>query len=326
MKPQATSCRGRAREADPRRSALLPLALGFGVIVSTALAESSATTAPAPNPPATPRDFFNAGTVKLREGKLKEAEAFFESALAAQRESLQPPALYNLGHVRFGQGVEELKKGPAGRSTAARGKALAKEAGDAIQAADDALASNDVQKMVAAYIHGRGVRKELKDATKAVKQAMQTHGTALARWQRSEGDFKSTVELKPSDADAQQNADTVDRLIAKLIDTLHQLEQAAGAMGDKAPDLGDKLKQLKGKIPAPDMPPGAAGDEEDDEDFPKGTEPGQKEGPTKQGEEMELSPEQAGWLLDAFRLDTERRLPMGQKDTAEPKNPNRATW
>ncbi|MGH7971388.1 MAG: hypothetical protein ACREIC_21935, partial [Limisphaerales bacterium] len=140
------------------------------------------------------------------------------------------------------------------------------------------------------------------------------------------GDFKSTVEMKPSDADARQNADIVDRCIAKLVDTIQQLEQAAGAMGDKTPDLGNKLKQLRGKIPAEDMPPGAAGDDEDDEDFPKGTEPGQKEGPTKQGEEMELSPEQAGWLLDAFRLDTERRLPMGQNDTGEPKNPNRPTW
>ena len=287
---------------------------------------SSSTAVTAAPPPATPREFFNAGTTKLREGKLREAEAFFESTLAAQRESLQPPALYNLGHVRFDQGVEELKKGPAGGATAGRGRAAAQAAGEAIQAADEALASNDVQKMVAAYMRGRGVRKELKEATKAVKQAMQTHGTALSKWQRSEGDFKSTVELKPSESDAQRNADIVDRCIAKLIDTLRQLEQAAGAMGDKTPDLGDKLKQLKGKIPAPDMPPGAAGDEEDDEDFPKGTEPGEKEGPTKQGEEMNLSPEQAGWLLDAFRLDSERRLPMGQNDTAEPKNPNRPTW
>jgi len=279
-----------------------------------------------PIAPATPKEFFNAGTQKLREGKLREAEAFLESVLAAQRETLQPPTLYNLGHVRFGQGAEELKKGPAGRPTAARGRAAALAATDAIASADEALASNDVQKMVAAYMRGRGVRKELKAATKAVQQAMQTYGTALARWQRSEGDFKSTVELTPSDTDAQQNVDAVDRCIAKLVDTLHELQQAAGAMGDKTPDLGDKLRQLKGKIPAPDMPPGAAGDEEDDEDFPKGTDPAQKEGPTKEGQEMELSPEQAGWLLDAFRLDSERRLPMGQNDTAEPKDRNRPTW
>ncbi len=27
---------------------------------------------------------------------------------------------------------------------------------------------------------------------------------------------------------------------------------------------------------------------------------------------MTLSPEQAGWLLDAYQLDSERRLPMGE--------------
>jgi hypothetical protein len=284
--------------------------------------------APAPEQaaPSTPREFFNAGTDRLHAGKLREAEAFFETVLSAQRDSWQPSALYNLGHVRFNQGTEELKKGPAGKPSAARGHSAAKAAGDAIQAADEALASNDVQKMVAAYMQGRGVRKELKDATKAVKQAMQTHGTALARWQRAEGDFKSTVELKASDADARQNVETVDRCIAKLIDTIRELQNAAGAMGQKMPDLGEKLKQLKGQIPAPEMPPGASGDEEEDEDFPKGPEPGQKEGPSTQGQEMELSPEQAGWLLDAFRLDTERRLPMGQRDTAEPKDPSRSTW
>ncbi len=310
---------------DPRRNAPGSI-LVAGCLVLHGLTGAALAAAPEPAAPETPREFFNAGTERLRQGKLREAEAFFESVLAAQREGLQPPALYNLGHVRFDQGAEELKKGPAGGPAAARGQAAAGAATEAIRAADEALASNDVQKMVEAYLRGRGVRKELKSATKAVRQAMQTHGAALARWQRSEGDFRSTVELAPSDQDAQQNAAIVDRCIAKLVDTIRQLQQSEGAMGQKMPDLGEKLKKLKGKIPAPDMPPGAAGDEEDDEDFPKGTEPGQKEGPTKQGEEMELSPEQAGWLLDAFRLDTERRLPMGQQDTAEPKNPNRRTW
>src|SRR3954451_16866539 len=60
--------------------------------------------------PSTPREFFNAGTRRLREGKLREAEAFLESALNSQIQNLQPSALYNLGEVRFNQGIEELKK------------------------------------------------------------------------------------------------------------------------------------------------------------------------------------------------------------------------
>ena len=57
-----------------------------------------------------------------------------------------------------------------------------------------------------------------------------------------------------------------------------------------------------------------------------GPKPGQKEGPSKDGkEEMPLSREQAGWLLDGFRPG-DRRLPMGPDAKAEPKDPNRPTW
>jgi hypothetical protein len=264
---------------------------------------------------------------KPGEAKLREAEALLESALSSQNERFQPPSLYNLGHVRFGQGAEELKKGPPAGPTSARGHAAADAADQAIHSADEAMADNDVQKMVASYIQGRGARKELKAAIKAVKRALETHGSALKKWERSSGDFKSTVELKQTDADAKQNADTVDRCIARLVDTLRELEMIANAMGAKQQDLGEKLKQLKGRIPAPDAPPGAAGDDDEEDDKPNGPKEGDKEGPSKQGnEEMALSPEQAGWLLDGFRLDSDRRLPMGMKDTAEPRERNRPTW
>ena len=282
--------------------------------------------APEPPPPSTPREFFNAGTQKLQQGKLREAESYFESALSSQLAKLEPPALYNLGHTRFGQGMEELKKGPGAGPTAAHGHAAAQWADAASREANEALQSEDVNKMVAAYMHGRGVRRELKAATKAVKRAMETHGTALAKWQRASGDFKSTVELDHTDKDAEQNAETVDRCIAKLIDTLRELEQIAMALGNKGNELKEKMQALKGKIPAPDMPPGAPGEDEEDEDMPQGPKEGQKEGPTKEGEEMALSPEQAAWLLEGFQLDSERRLPMGQKNTADTNPKNRKPW
>ena len=281
---------------------------------------------PEPVVPTTAREFFNAGTQKLREQKLREAEAFLEAALASQTELLQPPALYNLGHVRFGQGTNELKKGPASGPTLARSRNATGMADEAIRSADEALGGSDVQKMVSSYLRGRGTRKELNAAIKVVRQAMETHAAALKKWQRASGDFKSAAELNPRDAEAQQNADTMDRLIAKLIDTLNQLQQSAAALGDKKRDLGDKMKQLKGRIPEPDMPPGAAGDDEEEEDMPQGPKEGDKEGPAKEGEQMSLSPEQAGWLLESFRLDSERRLPMGQKDTTDPKDKKRRPW
>jgi len=283
----------------------------------------SATEPAAPN---TPRELFNAGTKQLRGGKLREAEASLESALASQRPALQPVALYNLGHVRFGQGIEELKKGPPAKPTASRARNAGAEVNDAVRQADEALAGNDVPKMVAAYMRGRGARKEAREATKAVRRALEAHGSTLVKWQRAEGDFKGTVELKSADTNAQYNADVVDRCIAKLVDSLRELQQAAAAAGDKGQELGEKLKQLKGRIPAPDMPPGGAGDDEEDEDNPFGPKPGDKEGPSKDGKEIAMSPEQAGWLLDGFRLDGDRRLPMNQDGKAEPRDPKKPTW
>jgi tetratricopeptide (TPR) repeat protein len=299
----------------------LPLLLALAALGATPSAPP-----PEQAPPSTPREFYNAGARQLGAGKLREAEASLESALASQNQQLQPPALYNLGLVRFGQGVEQLKKGPAAKPTADRAKAIAQQADAALRQAEEALAGNDVQKMVAAYLRGRGTRRELKAATQAVRRALQVHGAALTRWERALGDFKSTFELDKADSDARHNSDVLNRLIAKLVDSLHDLQQSANGMGNKNEQLGEALKELKGRIPAPDMPPGAAGDDEEEDEQPLGPKPGEEEGPTKEGKEMTLSPEQAGWLLEAYRLDSERRLPMGQGPPADPKDRPRRPW
>jgi hypothetical protein len=299
----------------------------FGLRTSALLVSTlTAFTAPEPAPPDSPREFFNAGTRQLAAGKLREAEASLETALASQDQRLQPAALYNVGFVRFRQGIEELKKGPAAKPTAARGQAAMQQADTAVRQAEEALAGNDVQVMVAAYLRGRGTRKELKAATEAVRRALKVYGTALTKWERSSGDFKSASELNKADTDARQNAEVLDRCIAKLIDSVREMQQTANGMGDKKQQLGDLMKQLKGRIPAPDMPPGAAGDEEEDEEQPGGPKPDQEEGPTKEGKEMNLSPEQAGWLLEGYKLDSERRLPMGGDLPSQPRDRSRPTW
>jgi tetratricopeptide (TPR) repeat protein len=301
-------------------------ALCVCAVAGSLLTAASSPGAHEPPAPSTPRELFNAGTSRLREGKLREAEASLESALASQNERLAPPALYNLGHVRFGQGIEELKKSPSAGPTVAGGRTAAQHGDDAIRLVDEALASNDLQKMVASYLRGRGARKELKAATELVRRALGAHGAALAKWQRSSGDFRSAVELKTSDADARLNAETVDRNIAKLIDTIRELQQCSGALGDKGRELGEKLKQLKGRIPGGEIPGGGAGDEDEEEDFPFGPQPGQQEGPSKDGREMPLTPEQAGWLLDGYKLGSDRRLPMAQGTEGQPKDRSRPTW
>ena len=299
---------------------VLPASGGLGATATntTEVARESAA-------PSTPREYYNAGARELGAGKLREAESFLELALASQNERLQTPALYNLGHVRFSQGMQELKKGPSATTSVSLSREAEEQGDAALRAADDALESNDVQKMVAAYLNGRGKRRELKAAKEAVLQALKAHRATLAKWERSSGDFKGALELDEAQTDARLNAEIVDRRIAQLIDNIREVQKCMNTCSGMCDKLGNKLKQLKGRIPGSQMPPGAGQDDED-EDALAGLPPGQKEAPSKQGKEMSLSPEQAAWLLEGFRLDGERKLPMGQSAAAEPQDRSRKTW
>jgi len=345
------SCRlsvsGRCKPATCRRSGLSALRVGCGIFGLVALGafggpetnppatlqplkqpgkEPRALAAPEPAPPETPREFFNAGTRQLSAGKLREAEVSLATALASQDQSVRPTALYNIGLVRFGQGVEQLKKGPQAQPTAARGQRAIQQGESALRQAEDALASNEEQKMVAAYLRGRGARKELKAATEAVRRALHVYGAALDRWERASGDFKSASELNGADLDARRNAKVLDQSIAKLVDSVREMQQCSNGTCNKGQQLSEALKKLKGRIPNPDMPPGAAGDEEEEEEQPLMPQQAQQEGPSKDGQEMTLSQEQAGWLLDAYRLDSERRLPMGEGVPGQTKDRSRPPW
>jgi hypothetical protein len=276
--------------------------------------------------PVTTRELFNAGTRMLESDKLREAEAYLESCLSRQDERLQAPALYNLGHTRFAQGVALLKKAPGGKQSAARAQGAAWQGAAAIRAADSAMSSREVDRMVQAYLQGRGARRELKAAIKAVRQALETHGEALNKWERASGDFKSAAELNPGNAQAKANGEIVDRHIARLIDEIRAMQQALAAAAQMQQQLGEKLKELRGQIPDDAMPPGAPGDGEEEEDLPDGLQPGMQEGPSRSGEERQMSREEAGQILEGFRLDGDRRLPMGEGKEAPPKDPNRKTW
>src|SRR5690606_18832661 len=110
----------------------------------------------------------------------------------------------------------------------------------------------------------------------------------------------------------------VEREIARLVDSIREMQQMAQALAMSENQLRQLLENLKGRIPAPLMPPGAEGGEDEDEDGgdrePDGTEPRRlrEEGPGREGEEIPLTPEQAQWLLEGFQLDGGRQLPMGQ--------------
>ena len=317
-------CRSATASTTRDWHALIRVLLGLMICLRAQAVDVTNTVAPV-----TARDFYNAGTKLLAGTNLADAEKMFQSALAAQDERVQPAALFNLGHARFAEGVELKKKGPDAQKVAAQGNAVLVAGEHAIRQSESALAENNLDKMIAAYLEGRGVRRDLRDAEKAVAAAMETYGKMLQKWQRAADDFKGVAELNPADTNAVRNAEIIERGIAKLVDSVRQMQEMMGAMGKQKQDLGKMLNKLKGQIPAPNAPPGAAGDDDEDEN---GVQPdslaGQKENASRQGDQMQapLSPDQAGQILDGLSLDGSRRLPMSDKQGAPPKEKNGRNW
>lgn len=275
--------------------------------------------------PLSPRDLYNKGTQMLLEQELDDAESFLHSAVASNDERIQPHALYNLGFLRFELGKEELESGPDTRSTLQRGGAARSGADAAILASRNALDSTEVSQMLAAYWRGRGARKELKETLKVVQMALDSHGAALGRWQRSAGDFRSAVELRDSVSDAEHNAEIVDLSIAQLVDSIRQMQALEAVLGQQMEELKGLLSELRGRIPDLQGAPGP-GDEEEDDDWPDGPEPGQREARSKAGDERAISPDDAERLLNAFRLDRGRPLPLGMENTAQPEDRRGRNW
>jgi tetratricopeptide (TPR) repeat protein len=304
----------------------LPLALAAGF---RALA-SDATNAPAPAlEPVSARDFYNTGTRLLLAKQFADAEKMLESVLAAQEDQLQSPAMYNLGHTRFAEGAELLKKGPDAEKVEAWGRAALAEGDRAIDRADTALAENQMDSMIRAYLEGRGARHDLREAEKALQAAMETYGKTLLKWQRAADDFKGAAELNPADTNASENAKKVEQALAKLVDSLRRMQAMMGQMDQKKQGLGKELSKLKGRMPGFNAPPGPGGEDEDEED---GVTPdalaGQKEGASHAGDQMEmqLSPERAGQILDGLSLDGSRRLSMSDQQGAPPKDRKGRNW
>ena len=294
------------------------LTLGFVSWGATPEADTVISPATAPVP-LTARGLYNAGSRQLQAGKLGDAEALLESSLDQQEDLVQPAALFNLGHVRFAQGAESLKKTPGGVAPQSR---RATEAGDeGIRKATEALTNSDVAQMVAAYWTGRGARQEMRAATDAVRRAMEAHGKTLAKWRQSLNDFRSAAELRPSDTNAVRNAEIVAQAIARLVDSMREMQQSAAGLSGRQTELKGLLAQLKGRIPATSSTPGAQG--EDGEDGEGGDQPlpeslsGLEErNGSGGGLELNLSPEKAGELLNTLQADG-KPLPLGQDGKSE---------
>jgi hypothetical protein len=309
-----------------RTSAAAVLLFAFTL---TASADTNAPAAAAAPLPEKPREYYNAGTQQLRAGKLRDAEVALMTAAARDQQQVQTHALYNLGHTRFKQGVEALKESPNPQATRERGDAAGELADRAIRSADSALASGEANGLLRAYMEGRGARKELRAAMKELNKALEAHRTTLLRWQRSVDDFKSAFELEPVLDDARANGRIVGQHIEKLMAQQEQLKQCMGGMGGKLANLKMKMGQMKGQMPGGTLPGGGDEDEDEDEDEDGGKrDPQQEEGTgnkeekkdAQKGPRVALTQEEAEMILNSFKLDAKRLLPMTDKETGKPQD------
>lgn len=332
MKPTPNPTADR-RHADETRTARPAALLGVFLLAALALPLAADTNAPAEPPapaapPTKPRDFYNAGTRQLEAKKLRDAEVAFMTAATRDQRDVQTHALYNLGHTRFEQGVEALKQSPDPKAVRERGEAAGGLADRAIRSADAALASGEIGGLLRAYIEGRGARKELREAMKALDKALEAHRTTLLRWQRASGDFKSAHELRPALEDARFNGEVVDQHIVRLVDQQEMLMQCMGGMGDKLADLRMKLNEMKGQIPGGMLPKGGEEDEDEDDEEGGPRDPQDQQGQgrereredARKGRRQGMSEEEAAMLLNSFKLDANRKLPMGDRDTGRPED------
>ncbi len=311
----------------PFLAALVAIGLSLGIALNAVAAEGETEAI------LSPRQLYNDGTQKLLAGKLREAETTLQSAVASQDEKVQAASLYNLGHARFREGAEALAKGPNAGAAHASAERAFESSDSAIRGADKALAGDDLQEIVAAYMRGRGARKELKAANEAVRRSMDTYGSVLAKWQRARGDFKSAHELRRSDTDAEANADMMDRSIAKLVDLQQLMMQGMAGMSKQRSELRKKMEALKKRMPADmgEQLSGKGGDDDDEEEGnknkpPQEPQPGEQEPESKDGKTMTLTQEEAMRLLGMLKLDADRKLPMGSDEKGEPKDRKGRDW
>jgi hypothetical protein len=276
-----------------------------------------------------PREAYNQGEEALRKGHLREAESWFLRSLAEQRESLQPPALYNLGHTRFGQGKELLKGESPRQALLDRAETTGEDGADAIARASGALKSENLNTILEAYMNGRVTRKQLRLANEDVQRALDLYGSVLVRWRRSVGDFRSADELRPSE-DAAFNAKVVERHIEELLKHVKQLEQQKEMLGKMRGDLKQKMKELRGKIPQEMMQPGQ-GDPDDEEEEEDGRdrptpESGFQDRQKPEGEQRGITPEIAQQILEALGLKGDRKLPLGGDEPQPPRDRKGRDW
>lgn len=289
--------------------------------------------------PGGPHTLYNDGVDRLAANDLKEAENSLRDAVASNHEVVQPAALYNLGHVRFLQGQETLK-GEGNRQQLLDSSAAAAALAEEVVRRNAPIAEReDVQELIAAYMEAREARKQLRLAREENTRELDLLGSALERWRRSVGNFRSAAELDPENKDAAFNADVVERHIAELLKFKKQLEQEQENAGQQREKLKDMMKKMRGKIPK-EMQRGSDDEEEDEDEQEEQQEEPEKDASKQQqqriGGDREIDPDMLRVLKEKMPQRTmsvgqegEREMqgmrPDGQRP-GEPKNRKGRDW
>lgn len=285
---------------------------------------------PDPLAPLSARELHNQGTRLLADGDLLGAEEALRAALARDEDPLRPPALHNLGHVRFGQGRTKLggrTTGDISELSIARSYLEAADADisdmkDQIDLIDQAKAAGrepDYVPAVAALGGGMATYRTIKKLIPK-EEAMVTKRTGVvAVWTRSVGDFRGTHELDQADLAARANADAIEELLRALRRETTALSEAIEAQRRKLEELAEVIRELVKRIPDDKLPQDVQGEEgeEEEENFlpPERRKPRARAGADEQGEEGEagrMTEQEARGSLEGLKNEFGRKMPAGQ--------------
>jgi tetratricopeptide (TPR) repeat protein len=278
------------------------------------------------------RELHNRGTRRLAEGDLAGAEEALRASLGRDVDELRPPALHNLGHVRFGKGRASLGGRTAGDVTELSIARSYLEAADAdihdmqdqITLIDRAKAAGkepDYVPAVAALGQGIDTYRTVKKLLPKEEAMLAKRAGVVAAWTRSVGDFRGAHELDPRDTESKANADAIDELLRSLERETRDLADAVAAQRRKQDELREVIKELIKRIPDDKLPQNAEGDAEDDENFlpedrqKPGSGGGRRE--PKPGEEQKMTEQEARGALEGLKNEFGRKMPAGDKPGAD---------
>ncbi len=276
------------------------------------------------------RELHNRGTRRLAEGDLAGAEEALRASLARDVDPLRPPALHNLGHVRFGKGKAALGGKTAGdvtelsiaRSYLEAADADISDMKDQIELLDKAKAEGrepDYVPATSALGGGISTYRTMKKLIPKEEAMVAKRAGVVALWTRSVGDFRGAHELDAADTQAKANADAIEELLRALRLETGALEETIEAQRRKLEELRAVIQELVKRIPDDKLPQNTEGDGDEDENFlpPERQKPKQGGGDPKKGkagEEQKMTEQEARGSLEGLKSEFGRKMPAGGQD------------